>query len=102
VAELRIPLGEAIRALRKEIVAAVREGQDEDLRFGLGPIELELQMAMSREAGAEAGISFWIVTIGGKASTTSAQTHTVRLTLTPIGAGDEGVLVTDEVAQRPK
>jgi Trypsin-co-occurring domain 2 len=93
VAELRIPLADAIRALRRELVEAVRQGKDEELRFRLGPIELELQLEISREAGGEAGISFWIVSIGAKGSRTSATTHTVKLTLAPVG----DVVVHDEI-----
>ena len=77
-AEIQIPVAEAIRALRRELGRAVREGEDEDVRFALGDIELELQVDVSKEAGGEAGIAFWLVTIGGKASRTSGTTHTIR------------------------
>jgi hypothetical protein len=97
-AELQIPLAQAIRALRREILAAIREGEDKDLRFGLGPIELELQLAISREAGGEAGIAFWVVTIGGKGSRTSATTHTVKLVLMPPG----DVQVASPVSAQPE
>ncbi|MEA2468429.1 MAG: hypothetical protein QOJ57_2555 [Thermoleophilaceae bacterium] len=81
--ETDIPLAAAIRSLRREIVAAVQEGQDEDVRFALGPIELELQVTMAREAGVEGGVKFWVVSVGGKRSDTSGNSHTVRLSLTP-------------------
>jgi len=44
-----IPLASAIRALRTELQEAVRAGEGEDLRFALGPVELELQV----QAGSE-------------------------------------------------
>ena len=103
MAELRIPLSEAIRALRRELVEAVREGEAEELRFALGPVELELKLEVSKEAGGEAGIAFWLVTVGAKGSRTQATTHTVRLTLTPIGpSGEKDVVVRSRVAERPE
>jgi len=54
-AELQIPLAEAIRALRRELVEAVREGEDEEVRFALGDIDLELQVEVSKEAVARRG-----------------------------------------------
>lgn len=103
MAELRIPLSEAIRALRRELVEAVREGEGEELRFALGPVELELQLEVSKEAGGEASIAFWLVTVGAKGSRTQATTHTVSLTLTPIGpSGEKDVVVRSRVAERPE
>ncbi len=100
--ELQIPLAEAIRALRGELVAAVREAEGEEVRFALGPVELELQLEVSKEAGGEAGIAFWVVTIAGKGSRTEATTHTVKLTLTPVGpSGEADLVVRDEVGARP-
>ena len=82
--DLNIPLAEAIKALRTELLTAIVEGTDKDLRFALGPIDLELQLEVSKEAGGEAGIKFWVLSVGGKGSRSSGATHTVRLTLTPV------------------
>ena len=65
--EVEIPLASAIRALREEIVEAVRAAGEEDIRFALGPVELELQVEAGREHGVDAGIKFWLVSIGGRA-----------------------------------
>lgn len=89
MATFEIPLADAIQALRRELAVAVREGVGEDLQFSLGPIELELQVAVSREAGGEAGIKFWVVSIGGRGSRSSTSVHTVKLSLTPISASGE-------------
>lgn len=53
-----IALSSAIRALRRELVEAVKEGKDQDVRFALGPIELELQVEVASAGGGEAGIKF--------------------------------------------
>ena len=98
MADVEIPLAEAIQALRSELVAAAQAAEGESLRFALGPITLEFQFVISREVGGEGGIKFWVVSLTGKGSQISAATHTVKLTLTPAG-GD--VLVKSDVRERP-
>jgi hypothetical protein len=100
-----IPLASAIRVLRAELQAAVRAGEGEDLRFALGPVELELQVQAASEGGGEAGIKFWLVSVGAKGSRSSQTTHTVRLSLTPVradadGGEDRDVLVASELEER--
>src|SRR3954452_11975714 len=85
-----VPLASAVEALRRELVVALEAGRGEEVRFALGPIELEFQVEVSREAGGEAGIKFWVVALGGKGSRSSGATHTVRLSLSPVLAADVG------------
>jgi hypothetical protein len=103
--EIEIPLAGAIRALRRELVAAVQEGQDEQVRFALGAIELELHVEISREAGGEGGVKFWVVSLGAKGTRASGTTHTVRLSLSPVVAsgvpGDVPLIVGSAQVQRP-
>lgn len=96
--QLEVPLSQAIRALRREIVEANRASKNEEIRFKLGPIELEFGLEVAREAGGEAGLRFWVVSIGALGKRASAATHTVKMVLTPVG-GD--VLVADEDDAEP-
>ena len=88
-----IPLAEAIKHLRDELIAAAQEGVGKDVRFRMGPITLDLQIAAERTAGANAGIMFWLVSIGGKAEATNARTHTVHLELHPLGPTGKDLVV---------
>jgi hypothetical protein len=97
--QLQVPLVEAVRALRREIVEASRVAKDEEVQFKLGPIELEFAVELSRETVGEGGLKFWVVSLGGQAKRGSATTHTVKLVLTPAG-GD--VLIADEVDEEPE
>jgi Trypsin-co-occurring domain 2 len=99
--DVEIPLADAVRALRRELQEAIRRGEGEELQFALGPIELELQLSVSKETGGEAGVAFWVITIGGKASRNRAETHTVKLSLTPVTPSGASVLVADELPKRP-
>jgi hypothetical protein len=82
---------------------AVRESKDEEMHFALGPIELELQVEVSSSGGGEAGIKFWVLSLGGKGERSSDSTQTLRLKLTPVlsSAADADVLVGDERSARP-
>jgi hypothetical protein len=82
---------------------AVREGKDEEMRFALGPIELELQVEVSSSGGGEAGIKFWVLSLGGKGERSSDTTQTLHLRLTPVlsSAADADVLVGHEQSARP-
>jgi hypothetical protein len=101
-ADVQIPLADAIRALRSELVEAVREGADEEVRFALGPVELELQVEVSKEASGQAGIAFWLVSIGGGGKRASTTAHTVKLNLTPVDASGEDLTVSSQLESRPE
>jgi hypothetical protein len=104
VPEVDVPLASAIEALRRELIAALDAGKDADVRFALGPIELEFAVEVSRESGGEAGVKFWVVALGGKGSRSSGATHTVRLSLSPVraGDGDRPLVVGSEQVLRPR
>jgi hypothetical protein len=80
-----IPLADAIRVLRRELVDAVEKGRDEQLRFRIESIELELQAALTREAGAKGGLKAWVFELGAEGRRETASTQTVTLTLRPHG-----------------
>jgi hypothetical protein len=87
----RLGLAEAVAALRKELTAAMTAGAGERVRFELGTVEMEFELELAKERGGEAGVKFWVVTLGGKGSTMSGSTHRVSLQLTPRGP-DGGAL----------
>ncbi len=45
----RVELAQVIGQLRQELTAAMRDGEGEELRFELGPVELELTVGVSRD-----------------------------------------------------
>ena len=100
-----VPLGEAIRSLRAELLQAMQDARDEELRFALGPVELEFQLTTTTEASAGGAVRFWVIDADAKGSRASGSTHTLRLTLTPVHAskvqdGAADVLVTSELRPR--
>lgn len=93
MAHLQVPLAEAIRSLRAELTEALETGTGQAVQFRLGPVELELQVQVATEAGGEAGAKFWLVSVGGNASRTASETHTLKLTLHPTGTQGGDLLV---------
>ena len=79
-----VPLADAIKSLRAELTEAMTQGADEDLRFRLGPVELEFHFNVSREYGGDGGIKFWVVSLGAKASRGSSTAHMIKLILNPV------------------
>jgi hypothetical protein len=55
---MAVELAELIEQLRAELTEAMHAGDDADLRFEVGPVELELTVAVDREAGRERGSGF--------------------------------------------
>lgn len=85
----RVELEKVISQLRQELSAAMREGEDEDLRFELGPVQLKLTVAVSKEAGANAKVQFWVVGLGADGKVASQATQRITLTLDPRRRGSK-------------
>ena len=62
----RVPSSDAISSLRAELMEAMRESRGEELRFALGPVELEFQLVATIEVGAGGGVRFWVVNADAK------------------------------------
>lgn len=106
-----IGLAEAVRSVRAELVAAMREGQDADLRFRTGPVELEFTVEAGRETSGGGGVRWWVVSAEGKVASESRTTHRIKVSLTPVVSVDTpaapaderfaDAVIGDEVARRP-
>lgn len=72
-------LAEAIASLRAGLEAALAEGQEKDVQFALGDVELTLQLVADKHADGKIGWSVLGVNAGGK----SERTHMVKLVLQP-------------------
>jgi Trypsin-co-occurring domain 2 len=78
-----IQLATLIRELRRELLDAIKEGADSPLRFALGPVELDLEVQVTREAGGGGGVRFWVVSAEASAKTGSAHSQRIHVVLNP-------------------
>ncbi|WDV51935.1 hypothetical protein PV963_16915 [Streptomyces coeruleorubidus] len=85
-----IELADMVRELRKQLTAALTDGDGEILRFELGPVEVEASIAVTREAGGDAKVRLWVVDAGANGKYAQAETQRVTLTLTPRAVAADG------------
>jgi hypothetical protein len=85
--QMAVELAELIGQLRAELTKAMSAGEGADLRFEIGPVELELTVAVNKEAKPGAKVRFWVVELGADISAASGSTQRIKLTLDPRRAG---------------
>jgi hypothetical protein len=78
-----VSLAEAIGELRRELAASVASGQDQEIRFEVGEVLVELSLVIEREVGGKGGVKFWVLNAEGSARTGRAVTHRLTVPLTP-------------------
>ncbi|MEY9842136.1 trypco2 family protein [Streptacidiphilus sp. EB103A] len=78
-----IELASVIRDLREELKRAIAAASAEALRFELGPIELEVSVALERSGHAGAKVRFWVVESGVDAAVDTTATQRIKLVLQP-------------------
>ncbi|KFG01316.1 hypothetical protein IQ62_08460 [Streptomyces scabiei] len=79
-------LADAITLLRDQVAEArkrLENDGDGGVLFGLGEITLELGMELAHTGGANAGLRFSVVSIGGKKEKTDRSTHKLTVRLDP-------------------
>jgi hypothetical protein len=84
-----ISLGDAVKALRGELIGAMTAAEGESLRFEVGSVEMEFAMTVRREGGGSAGVQLGVVSISGESSISRDAIHrvTVRLAAKDLRSG---------------
>jgi hypothetical protein len=80
----KIELEHVVDELRKALWSAIKKAGDDELAFQVGDIEVEFSVAVTNEAGANAGVKFWVIELGGSASHAQAETQKIKFSLTPM------------------
>ena len=90
--EIAAGLAETIAALRQELATALTEGRGHPLQFDLGDAEIEFQLAVTRDASADGGVRFGVISFGAKGRLADEATHRITLTMQPVEVGQDGVV----------
>ena len=77
-------MAELIGDLRGELTRAVAEADPDGLRFELGPVGLEVSVAVAKEAKPGAKVKFFVVELGVDAAVSHTATQKITLTLQPV------------------
>lgn len=92
---------EVLDALRADLLEASLRGDASDLHFPIASVQVTLNVSVTREGEGTAGIKFWVLGIGGKASVAREDAHTVTINLgTPVD--NEGMAVDVERVWRDR
>jgi Trypsin-co-occurring domain 2 len=81
---------------------AMDQATGEEIRFRVGPVELEFLLEVTREVGAEGGVKFYVVSLGAKGGVARTSTHRIKLSLVPVTAEGKDLRVAEEVPERPR
>lgn len=94
-------LGAAIAQARRELEQARLEGVGSEVHFRVEEMELEFLVEVSGSAAADAGVRFWVVSLGAKGEVRHGDTNRVRVKLKPITPEGAVLAVGSEEARRP-
>ena len=86
-------LSDVLVQLRKELEDAQEKAKDENLKLTVKDIEVELQVATTKEANGKVGFKVWLLEGETGGGYTREQTHKLKLHLDPHlpGGGDINV-----------
>ncbi|MGW6792381.1 trypco2 family protein [Streptomyces chartreusis] len=93
-----VELSTAIAAVREELRRTAAHA--DDLRFEVGPIELEFGVELRQDPQTKAGVRVMVLT-GGPDQTSGAAQHRIRLELTPQSRQGGALLIGENVSAGP-
>lgn len=76
-------LSDVLVQLRKELAAAQEKAEKEDVKFTVKDIEVELQVAITKEGKGKVGFKVWLLDGKAGGGLSHKQTHTIKLHLDP-------------------
>jgi hypothetical protein len=85
-----VDLSDAIAALRRDLTAAWWDGRNKRVRFKVEPVELTVQVGVTRTGKGQAGVKWHILALGGERSHESTSSQTLRLRLAPVLYDEHG------------
>ncbi len=95
-------LAEAIASVRAELRAAQDAGQEADVCFAVGSVEVEFVVEVAKKAGGEASIKVLnLLSLGGTGERSKGTTNRVTVVLNPIRVNGKPFEVSKASHRRP-
>lgn len=91
-----VGLPDAIESLRADLAEAWWDGRRHRIRFRVEPVELTVQVGVTRTGKGAAGVKWHVLTLGGERSKEVATTQTLKLRLKPLLFDDRGNVLPDQ------
>jgi hypothetical protein len=95
----QIPLAAAIEELRAELLRALELGKDQPLQFRVKPVELEMNVTVTRDAAVSGGVKFWVARVGADASQERVASHKIKLVLEPVSVDGQSEFLISRTGQ---
>jgi hypothetical protein len=76
-------LAEAVNAVREELIRARNLGAGSPMPFEVGPIEMEFEVALTRQGTGDAAVKVWVFEAKVGASLADQRTHRLKVVLNP-------------------
>lgn len=100
--DTELGLAEAIDAVRSQLRRAQDLGHGSDVRFSVGSVDVELAVEVAKTAGGEVSVKvLGLLSLGGGGELSTAQTHRVKVSLSPVGVSGQPFEVAAGVGARP-
>ena len=81
---VKVGLKDAIEALRSELSESILVSEGKKVRFEVGEIEMEFQVAIEQTGTGKAGLKFWVVELGGEVADKTSMIHKIKIPLKPM------------------
>jgi hypothetical protein len=102
VVDNELGLAEAIDLVRSELVKAQDGGRGADLRFAVGPVEMEFVVEVVKKASGEAAIKVLnVLSLGGGGEVSRGEANRIKVVLNPIGKDGAPFEVAASSVRRP-
>jgi Trypsin-co-occurring domain 2 len=92
-----VDLADAIRALRDALIQAIWDGRHSRIRFQMDPVDLTVNVGVTRTGGGTAGVKWHILTVAGERSRRLESAQTLKLRLTPVLLDENGDVALGEM-----
>jgi hypothetical protein len=85
-----VDLAAAIKALRAALEESLADGSHSTVRFRADPVELTVNVAVTKSRQGTAGVKWHVISVGGQRERELASTQTLKLRLTPVLFDEDG------------
>jgi hypothetical protein len=97
-----LSLAEAIEAVRTELCKAQEQGQGSEVRFAVGPVELEFALDVRKTGGGSASVKvLGVLDLSGNGEYSTTNAHRVKIKLSPLGRDGNPLKVAADLPRRP-
>ncbi|MDP5315596.1 trypco2 family protein [Streptomyces poriferorum] len=95
-------LAVVVQELRSQLNQAMSDGANDPIKFELGPVELEFEVVVTRERGAEGGLKVSVLSLGAKGTRSRGKTHRMKFVLTPQDSQGQPQRISDSERTLPR